>query len=1032
MIGFLENELEQAAKEWFGNIGYETIAGADLSPGGELCDRIDYQSVLLQERLTAIIRKFNPTLNDSQVKDVYNAVARPNNANLMINNKNFHKYLVNGVDYVVRLKNGETKTEKARLIDFDNPIDNDFVVVGQMTIIENGRERRPDLIVYLNGMPIVVIELKNTANDKVGIMKGFNQLQTYKKELTNLFVYNEFLITSDGLNAKVGTMTSDFDRYMFWRTVDGNNENNILPQLQVMIMGMFDKNRLLELLQNYILFQDDGTNIHKILAGYHQYNAVTKAVLKTLVASSENGNHKAGVVWHTQGSGKSLSMVFFTGLLVKKMNNPTVVVLTDRNDLDDQLFDTFAKSAEFLRQVPVQAESRKNLRDLLSVNAGGIVFTTIQKFSPDNTDTNIEALTKRSNVIVIADEAHRSQYGLTAKEIHGEISYGFAKYMRDALPNASFIGFTGTPIELSDKNTPALFGDYIDIYDISKSVKDNTTVPIYYENRLAKVNFNEAEKENIDIEYEDIVYEQEENYAEAQKRKWARLEAIVGTDSRVGLIARDFVKHFEERQKAMTGKALFVAMSRRIAVKFYDEVIKLRPSWHSDDINKGAIKIVMTSDASDDANIQKHSTTKEQRKMLAKRMKNPDDELKIVIVRDMWLTGFDAPCLTTMYVDKPMSGHNLMQAIARVNRVFKDKPGGLVVDYIGIADSLKDALANFTKADRDVAGVDPQVALDLLEEKYDQIKEILSDFDYSDYKTGTPGQRVGCIVKCVDYIIGLGEEKKKNFLNYVVEISKAFALCATADEAESYNIDISFFKAVKSGIIKLLPAGGKKKTQEEVEFEIAQLVSKSVISDEVVDIMEAVGLNKPEISILSDDFLAEVQGLPQKNIAMELLKKLLANKIKIVMRRNLVQARKFSEMLEGTIALYQLRSIDTVQVIAELISYAKEMNKLPNRAEELGLSEDEVAFYDAISKNESAQEFMQDDVLKEIARELTKIIKNSTKLVDWEQREQVRAQMRVTIKRLLKKYKYPPDQQANAVKIIIEQAEEMCKVELED
>ena len=788
---------------------------------------------------------------------------------------------------------------------------------------------------------------------------------------------------------------------------------------------MMDKKRILDIISKYSFYVHDEDKSFKILAGYHQFFAVNKALYTTHLATAENGNRKAGVIWHTQGSGKSYSMLMYARQLVLELDNPTIVIITDRNDLDDQLFATFSKSADYLRQTPKQADNRSQLRNMLSVKSGGIIFTTIQKFSPDESDQSIEALTNRRNVVVIADEAHRSQYGLVAKEKDGKVSFGFAKYMRDALPNASFIGFTGTPVELSDKNTPALFGDYVDVYDLTQAVKDQTTVPIYYESRIAKLDISEKYKPVIDEEYDNILEGQEETYAESQKHKWARLEAIVGTESRIDVVVKDFLEHYELRQKAINGKVMMVAMSRKIAVKLYSKIVEYRPEWHSDELDKGAIKIIMTSSASDPKEFQPHSTTAAQKKLLAKRMKDVNDELKIVIVCDMWLTGFDVPCLHTMYIDKPMSGHNLMQAIARVNRVFKDKPGGLVVDYIGIADNLRSALAQYTPSDRKTTGIDPQVAIDLMLEKYEQIKGILHGLDYTLYFTGTASERMQCIVNGVDFVLGKTEDEKKEFLNFVVEIGKAYALCSTSEEAKKINLEVSYFKAIKSGIIKILPKDKPKKTKDQIEYEISQLVSKSVISEEVVDILASVGLNKPDISILSDEFLEEVKGLPQKNLALELLKRLLAGKIKAVSRKNVVQAKKFSELLENSVIQYEKRSLETAEVIKALVDMAKDMNELHKRGEELGLTDDELAFYDAISSNESAREFYENDILKQIAKELTISIKNNIK-VDWDVRESVRAQMRITVKRLLRKYKYPPDKQADAVNLIIEQAEKLC------
>lgn len=734
MSNFIENDLEQAALEWLQDLGYQTQYGPDISPGGSFSERESFGDVVLYDRLHSALKRINKQYSNDTISELVKKITRQQSLSIVQNNVAFQKLLTDGIDVEVKQKDGSIKTEKAYIFDAKDIENNEFLAINQYTVIENGKERRPDIVAFLNGIPVVVIELKNATNEEVDIVDGFNQLQTYKRDIPSLFYYNAFMITSDGINAKVGTITSDLDRFMFWRTIDGEKESELsFPQLQVMLHGMMNKKRFLDLASKYSFFVHEENKSFKILPGYHQFFAVNKALYTTHLAASENGSRKAGVIWHTQGSGKSYSMLMYTRQLVLELNNPTIVVITDRNDLDDQLFTTFSKSADYLRQTPKQADTRKKLRELLSVQAGGIVFTTIQKFSPDESDQSMEALTTRRNVVVIADEAHRSQYGLEAKEKDGKVSFGFAKHLRDALPNASFIGFTGTPVELSDKNTPALFGDYIDIYDLTQAVKDKTTVPIYYESRIAKLDLPQELKPKIDDEYDSIVEGQEETYAESQKRKWARLEAIVGTDRRIDVVVKDFIAHYDFRQQAINGKVMFVAMSRKIAVKLYSKIIEYRPEWHSDDIAKGTIKVIMTSAASDPHEFQPHSTTASQKKLLAKRMKDVEDELKIVIVCDMWLTGFDVPCLHTMYIDKPMSGHNLMQAIARVNRVFKDKPGGLIVDYIGIADNLRSALAQYTPSDRKTTGIDPQVAIDLMLEKYEQIQGTLHGLDYSSY-----------------------------------------------------------------------------------------------------------------------------------------------------------------------------------------------------------------------------------------------------------------------------------------------------------
>jgi type I restriction enzyme R subunit len=1034
---FTESDLEQAALEWFEELNYEKAYGPEISPEGEYPERQSYHEVILKDRLRDALIRINKHVPREAIEEAIRIIEVPQSPSLLINNKAFQKMITDGIDVQYQAPNGEFPTEKVWLFD-TNPErihNNDFLVVNQFTVIENQGEKRPDIVVFVNGLPLVVMELKSASNEEVGISDAYNQVQTYKNAIPSLFTYNSFLVISDGVNARVGTLTADEDRFMMWRTIDGDDVAPAsLPQLEVLIKGMFEKERLLDIIKHFVLYQTDGEKLFKILAGYHQYHAVNKAITSTMRATMEDGDRKIGVIWHTQGSGKSLSMVFYAGKLVLALNNPTIVVVTDRNDLDDQLFTTFSMSKDLLRQTPKQAESRSHLRQLLSVESGGIIFTTVHKFTPDETEDKYPMLTDRKNVIVIADEAHRSQYGFQAEMVasgdEAAVKYGYAKYMRDALPNASFIGFTGTPVELTDKNTPAVFGDYIDIYDMTRAVEDGTTVKIYYESRIARLELSEEERPVIDSEYEEITEYQEYTQRERLKSKWARLEALAGAEKRVKKIAKDIVEHFEQRQKAAFGKAMIVVMSRRIAIDMYKAIIALRPDWHSDSDDEGKIKIVMTGSSSDPEDWQPFIGSKRRREHLAKRMKDVNDPLQIVIVRDMWLTGFDVPCMNTMYIDKPMKGHNLMQAIARVNRVFRDKPGGLIVDYIGIADLLKSALQQYTENDRKTAGIDTEQAVDVMLEKLTLIRELLHGHDYSKFASEKASERMKAIVETVDYVLGLGEEGKRNFLNWTTEVARAFALCATTTAAEEVNVEISFFKAVKSGIVKLITSENKKKTTNELDAQLNQLISKSVISDEVVDILEAVGLQKPNIAILSDEFLEHVRGLKQKNLAVELLRRLLQGKVKAVSRTSVVQSKKFSQMLEEAIRKYNNRTIETTQVIQELIEMAKEMNAAVKRGEELGLVKEEMAFYEALASNESAKELMGDIMLKQIAHELTQAIKRNIK-VDWTLRENVRAQMRVTVKRLLKKYGYPPDLEKMAIDLVIQQAELMAQSEAE-
>ncbi|MGF7186455.1 type I restriction enzyme R subunit [Desulfitispora alkaliphila] len=1033
MSNFTEADLEEATMDWFEELGYERAFGPDLAPDGDYPERGDYAQVILEERLKDALMRINPGISQEAINEAFFKITVTQSPILIVNNQNFQRMITDGIDVETRREDGSSKTEKVWLFDFEQIDNNDWLVINQFTVIEDGKDRRPDVVIYVNGLPLVVFELKSSSNENVSITKAYNQIQTYKKDIPSLFVYNAFNVISDGFNARVGSLTANEERYMMWRTIDGVEvEPTTVPQLEVLIKGMFERRKFLDIIKHFILFQTDGENIIKILAGYHQYHAVNKAMANTFTAANQQGDRKIGVIWHTQGSGKSLSMVFYTGKLVLELDNPTIVVITDRNDLDDQLYNTFSASKDLLRQKPQQAKDRQHLRELLSVASGGIVFTTIHKFSPEEKGDTQPILTDRKNVIVIADEAHRSQYGFSADVVQNnsqaDIKFGYAKYMREALPNASYIGFTGTPVELTDKNTAAVFGDYIDIYDMTRAVEDGTTVKIFYESRVAKIELPEEDMPKIDEEYEEITEDRELTEKEKLKSKWSRLEALVGSNKRLKLIAKDMVDHFEKRQDAAFGKSMIVVMSRRIAVDLYREITKLRPNWHSDDDDKGMIKIVMTGTASDPEDWQPFIGNKKRREYLAKRMKDEEDPLKIVIVRDMWLTGFDVPAMDTMYIDKLMQGHNLMQAIARVNRVFRDKPGGLIVDYIGIADSLKSALSQYTDSDKKTTGVDTSQAAALMLEKYEIIKDMLHGFDYSGFASGKPSERMNVIVATVDYVLGLGEEKKKDFIKYVTELSKAYSLCATTEEAKKINVEIGFFKAVKAGIVKLMSAGGKTKTQEQVDSAINQLISKSIISDEVVDVLGSVGLNKPDLSILSDEFLEEVRGLKQKNLAVELLKRLLQGKVKSVSKRNLVQSRKFSELLENSIKKYNNRSVATKEIIEELIKLAQEMNEAHRRGEDTGLSEDEIAFYDALGVNDAAVKIMGDDVLKQIAKDLAKSIKSNMS-IDWNLRESVRAKMRVTIKRLLKKYGYPPDKQPQAIDTVMKQAELMCSNE---
>ena len=1026
---YFESDLEQTLIEWLQEIGYDYALGADLSPGGNTVER-SYDEVVLKHRLRSALLRINSKLPAEAIDEALRLILVPQHPTLIQNNHDFHRYITQGIDVQIRQKDGSYRTEKVWIFDRNNLDNNEFLAVNQLTIIENKHNRRPDVIIYINGLPMVVIELKNPVDENATIESAWNQLETYKLQVPSLMTYNSFLIISDGLQAKAGSLTASIDRYTYWKTSDGSNyapEN--MPQLEVLTQGMFDKQTILDIIHNFVMFQSDGKDTWKILSAYQQYYAVNKAVQNALRASSTSGDRRIGVIWHTTGSGKSFTMAFFAGKLIRQMNNPTVIVITDRNDLDDQLFTTFYHSSELIGQTPEQATSRSDLRKKLQQRqSGGVIFTTIQKFEPDDADTEM-ILNDRKNIIVIADEAHRSQYGFEARIVktadEAEIKYGYARYMHNALPSASFIGFTGTPIEHKDKNTPAVFGDYIDIYDMSQAIDDHVTVPIYYESRLAKLSFCEDMKPIIDDDFEDITEGQENDIKDQKKAEWSQLEKVVGSEQRIDLIAKDLLDHFEKRQSTIWGKAMIVCMSRRICVEMYDAITKLRPDWHDDDDTKGKIKVIMTGSASDPAAYQPHVRPTAGKRLIANRMKDPKDPLKIVIVRDMWLTGFDVPFLHTMYIDKPMTGHNLIQAISRVNRVYKDKPGGLIVDYIGFAQNLKEALQEYTPNDRANTGIDPHVALDKLREILEKLDVLLYPYDYKKFFTGTSKDKLSAIAGTVDFIVK-DEKDKKDYKTLVLELSTAYALCKTLDEVKPYDEKVSFHKAIKAGIVKLEALGStSRKSITELDREINQLVSRSVISEQVIDILSVAGMQKQDLSILSDEFLDEIKHLPYKNLALEALKRLLAGQIRSIGRINLVQSMKFSELLQNAINKYTARSFNTLTTLQTLIALAKHIRTEMDRGAALGLSNDEIAFYDALSTNQSAVDLMGDATLKKIAAELASTIRSNFS-VDWTIRENVQAKMRVIIKRLLKKYKYPPDASEAAVKLIMEQAKQMC------
>jgi len=1035
-----ESVVEEATLAWLESLGWTVKHGPEIAWGELWAERTDpeYRDVVLEHRLRDALARLNTGLPIEALEDAFRKLTRPEGATLAARNRAIHKMLVDGVTVEYRTAEGDIRGAQARVIDFDDIDNNDWLAVNQFTIAENKHTRRPDVVLFVNGLPLVLLELKNAADENATIETAYRQFQTYQQEIPTLFNYNTALVCSDGIQSRIGAIGAGWEWFKPWRTISGEAlADPFMPELQVTINGVFDKRRFLDLIQYYIVYENmGGGKLNKKMAGYHQFHAVQVAVGETLRAAQlqieaarvaeERGRYEAGlrpggkpgdrrigVVWHTQGAGKSLTMAFYTGRIIREtiMGNPTIVVLTDRNDLDDQLFGTFSRCHDLLRQPPVQAENRADLREKLRVKAGGVVFTTIHKFFPEEKGDRHSVLSERRNIVVIADEAHRSQY---------DFIDGFARHMRDALPNASFIGFTGTPIELTDKNTRSVFGDYISIYDIQRAVEDKATVPIYYESRLAKLELDETERPKIDPEFEEVTEGEEVERKEKLKRKWAQLEAIVGSEKRLKLIAKDLVDHFEKRCEAMEGKAMVVCMSRRICVELHSEIIALRPDWQHEDDDKGAIKVVMTGSATDPPDWQQHIRNKQRREELANRFRDPQDTFKMVIVRDMWLTGFDAPSLHTMYVDKPMRGHGLMQAIARVNRVFGDKPGGLVVDYLGLAQELKEALATYTESGgTGKTAIDQVEAVAILLEKYEICCGIMHGFDWSTWISGVPADRLAILPAAQEHVLTQPEGKDR-FVQVVLDLSRAFALSVPNSEALRIRDDVAFFQAVRAQLLKRAP--GEAKPEDELNLAVRQIVSKAIASEGVIDIFAAAGLRKPDISILSDEFLAEVRGMPQRNLAVELLRKLLSGEIKTRSRKNVVQARSFMEMLEEAIRRYQTRTIEAAQVIEELVDLARKMREANARGELLDMTEDELSFYDALETNDSAVKILGDETLRSIARELVVAVQNNVK-IDWTMRENVRAGLRVIVKRMLRKHGYPPDKQEKATQTVLEQAE---------
>jgi type I restriction enzyme R subunit len=1038
MAFLTEASLEELLIDQLGSLGYSVASEDVVGPDGSSPERESHDQVILVKRLTDAVARINLNVPEEACADAVRKLTQTEFPTLLEENRRIHRLLTEGVDVEYYDTDGTIKAGKVNLIDFHNVDNNDWLVISQFVVISGSYNRRPDVVVFINGLPLVVIELKAPGNEQATVVGAFNQLQTYKSQIPQLFNTNALLIASDGMMARVGSLSADIERFMPWRTTDGLNvAAKGTPEQQTLIEGVMARERLLPLLRDFTVFGETKTGLAKIIAGYHQYHAVNRAVVCTVQASKPDGDKKVGVIWHTQGSGKSLLMAFYAGQLVRHpdMINPTIVVLTDRNDLDDQLFGTFAMCKDLIRQNPEQADSRDDLQKILNRSSGGVVFTTIQKFSPEAGSSTYPVLTDRRNVIVIVDEAHRSQYGFKAKldSKTGEMGYGFAKYLRDALPNASFIGFTGTPIEADDVNTPAVFGHYIDVYDISRAVEDGATVPIYYESRLARIELDDDQKPSIDAEIEALTDDDDLIDNERLKKKWSTIEAVVGSDKRIELVAADLVNHFEARTAAMPGKAMIVCMSRRICIKLHDAIVKLRPEWYSKDDMQGAVKVVMTGAASDPVQWQEHIGNKQRRDNLANRARDAKDDLKIVIVRDMWLTGFDAPSMHTMYVDKPMRGHGLMQAIARVNRVFKDKQGGLIVDYIGIAQNLKSALQIYSTGDQDKTGIDESQAVAVMLEKYEVVRDMYHGFDYRSALAGTPQERMTMMAGAIEWVLDMQqklsaqeetEDQKKQahrrYQDAVLALSKAFSLASASDEARNIREEVGFFQAIRAALAK--SAIGSGKNQQDKDLAIQQIVSRAVISTEIVDILAATGLKSPDISILSEEFLSELQQMEKKNLALEALKKLLSDGIRSRSQTNVVESKTFTKRLENAVARYHANAITTAEVLQELINLAKDIREARERGIESGLSEDEIAFYDALAENSSAIEVMGNDQLKVIAHELLVDLKANIS-VDWAHRENARARLRVLVKRILKKYGYPPDLQDAAVQTVLQQAE---------
>ena len=1022
-----EDHLEHQCLEWFQELGYTHVFAPQLDSDGTSPDRTDFRQVILTGRLRSALQRLNPEVPASTIESAVLQLANPNVPGLLASNRQFHRWMTQGLP-ITYLDGNEQVGLRLKVIGFDDPAANDWLVVNQLAIQGSKHNRRPDVVVYVNGLPLAVIELKNPADEKADIWAAFNQLQTYKQDIPDLFTPNVLLVISDGIQARLGSLSADRERFQRWRTIEGENDLDPLGahrDLETLVRGIFERGRLLEFVRHFCLFEDEG-QITKKIAAYHQFHAVRAAVERVVEASRPDGDKKGGVVWHTQGAGKSIEMACLAGKLLTdpRLENPTLVMVTDRQDLDGQLFGVFAGAGDLLGESPKQASNRQDLRDLLANRpSGGILFTTIQKFAPEPSEERFPALSDRRNIVVICDEAHRSQYGFKARldATTGAIKYGLARALRDALPQATFLAFTGTPISQDDRDTRAVFGQYISIYDIQQAVEDGATVPIYYESRLAKLALKEPLLPQVDEQVDDLFADEDDiPAAERAKSRWAALEALVGAEPRLNQVALDLVTHFEQRSRTQPGKAMAVLMSRTICARLYAAIVALRPEWHDPDPSKGEIKVVMTASASDSALLQPHHTTKQQKKDLEKRFKDPTDPLKIVLLRDMWLTGFDAPCLATLYVDKPMKGANLAQAIARVNRVFKDKPGGLVVDYIGIAPQLKEALATYTAArGKGSPTLDSSEALKVFKENLQVARDLLHPIDWSGFRD--PAEVMALLSACLDHILALPDGRKR-FCDTVLKLTKAFALCGTLEDALALDGELAFLQAVRAPLIKGESGGGDGRPPKDVDGALQQLLSGALVADGIIDVFQLAGLEKPDISILSDEFLQEINKIPQKNLAVELLRRLLQDELRSRFRTNVVKQKRFSELLKASLAKYANRSVEAAQVIEELIALAKQFREEAERVAALGLSPAEEAFYDSLANNQSAQELMGDQLLMQMARELAvKLRDNLT--IDWQYKDNVRARLRTMIKALLKRYKYPPDEEKAAIDLVLQQTE---------